>query len=67
MALFGFLSSCIHRNMDGLDRGVLKLQDTGLRWMEQARCITISFQVTDCIGKKTPESHGDSLPAKEIL
>jgi len=37
MALFGFLSSCIHRNMDGLDRGGLRLQETGLRWMEQAK------------------------------
>lgn len=37
MALFGFLSSCLHRNMEGLEKGALRLQDKGLRCWEQAR------------------------------
>lgn len=37
MALLGFLSSFINRNIDGMDRGALRLQDSTLRCLEQAR------------------------------
>lgn len=43
MALFGFLASAVHRNLDSLDHCAMRGQDYTLRCMQHARCVSTTI------------------------